>query len=114
MTFILATIVILFGTALFYFTVGNILLAIFFTIPLTNKLDKNNLLKSNNYIVRSYIISVFFQFIILFGVTFVFYMFFKDSVFISLMIGYSFGLLAILTKINSFKLTIKVFFFAFL
>lgn len=108
MTFVLATIVILFGIAVFSFTVSNILLVIFFAIPLTNKLTNKSLLKSNN-IIRKYIITLFVQLLILLIVTFVFYVYFRDSAFISLLIGYAFGFMGIIARINSFKFNIHNF-----
>lgn len=105
MTFIIATLVIILGVIIFSFTISNIILITFFAIPFTQKLGKINLLKSNNHIIRSYIIKLFIQIIILFATTIVFYIYFWDGAFISLMIGYAFGIIGVITKIKEFSLS---------
>lgn len=108
MTFIIATIVIILGVIIFSFTVGNIILITFFAIPFTQKLEKISLLK-NNHIIRNYVIKLFIQVTILIAITSFFYIYFLDSVFISLIIGYAFGVMAIITKIKQFSLNMNNF-----
>jgi len=108
MTFIIATIVIILGVIIFSFTISNILLITFFAIPFTKKLEKISLLK-NNHIVRSYLIKLFIQVIIFLATTSFFYIYFLDSAFISLMIGYAFGIVGIIVKIKQFGLSMNNF-----
>lgn len=108
MTFIIATIVIILGVIIFSFTISNILLITFFAIPFTQKLEKISLLR-NNHIIRSYVIKLFIQIIILIVITSFFYIYFLDSVFISLIVGYTFGAIGILTKIKQFGLNMNNF-----
>ncbi len=108
MTFIIATIVIILGVIIFSFTISNILLITFFAIPFTQKLEKISLLK-NNHIIRNYVVELFIQVIILITVTSFFYIYFWDSAFISLMIGYAFGVMAVITKIKQFGLNLNNF-----
>lgn len=108
MTFIIATIVIILGVIIFSFTISNIILITFFAIPLTKKLEKISLLK-NNHIIRSYVIKLFIQVIILLAITSFFYIYFLDGAFISLMIGYAFGTIGIITKIKKFSLNMNNF-----
>lgn len=108
MTFVIATIVIILGVVIFSFTMSNIILITFFAIPFTKKLEKIVLLK-NNHIIRSYVIKLFIQVIILLAITSFFYIYFFDSVFISLMIGYAFGVVVIITKIKQFGLNMNNF-----
>lgn len=108
MTFVIATIVIVLGVIIFSFTVSNIILITFLAIPFTQKLEKISLLK-NNHIIRSYVIKLFIQVIILLATTSFFYIYFFDSVFVSLMIGYAFGVVGIITKIRQFSLNMNNF-----
>lgn len=108
MTFIIAIIVIILGVIIFSFTISNIILITFFAIPLTKKLEKISLLK-NNHIIRGYVIKLFIQVIILLATTSFFYIYFLDSVFISLIIGYAFGVMAIITKIKQFSINMNNF-----
>ncbi len=108
MTFIIATIVIILGVIIFSFTIGNIILITFFAIPFTQKLEKISLLK-NNHIIRSYVIKLFIQVIILLATTSFFYIYFLDGAFISLMVGYAFGVMGIITKIGQFGLNMNNF-----
>ncbi|MFA5387429.1 MAG: hypothetical protein WC322_03460 [Candidatus Paceibacterota bacterium] len=108
MTFIIATIVIILGVIISSFTISNIALIIFFAIPFTRKLEKIYLLKSN-HIIRNYVIKLFIQLIILFMTTIFFYINFLNGAFISLMIGYAFGVLSIITKIKEFGLNANNF-----
>jgi len=108
MTFIIATIVIFLGVIVFSFTISNTILILFFAIPFTKKLEKVSLLKSNN-IIASYIVALFIQIFIFSVVTIIFYIYFIDSYFISLMVGYAFGLLGIITKIKQFGLNMNNF-----
>lgn len=108
MTFVIATLVIILGVIVFSFTVSNIILIAFFAIPFTQKLEKNNLLK-HNQIIRDYIIKLFIQVVILFAITLLFYTYFLDGAFISLMIGYAFGFVSIITKIKEFSLNMNNF-----
>lgn len=108
MTFIIATIVIILGVIIFSFTISSIILITFFAIPLTKKLEKISLLK-NNHIIRSYVIKLFIQVIILLATTSFFYIYFLDGAFISLMIGYAFGTIGIITKIKQFGLNMNNF-----
>ncbi len=103
MTFVIATIVIVFGIIIFSFTISNVTLIVFFAIPFTQRLEKISLLKSN-HIIRNYIIKLFIHIIILLAVTLIFYIYFLDSAFISLMIGYVFGFVGVITKIRQFGL----------
>ena len=104
MTFIIAIIIFFLGLIIFSFTGSNIILILFFGIPFTKKLEKIDLLKSNNPIISRYIVSLFIQIIILFVSATILYIFFPDSYFISLMVGYIFGLFGIISKINQFGL----------
>lgn len=108
MTFIISVVIFIFGVLVFSFTVGNILLILFFGIPFTKKLEKCSLLKTNK-IVRHYIISLFIQFIILFVITILFYIYFQNSYFISLVVGYIFGLFGIIGNGNKFGLNLDNF-----
>lgn len=108
MTFIIATIVIILGVIIFSFTISNILLITFFAIPFTQKLEKISLLK-NNHIIRNYVVKLFIQVIILIAVTSFFYIYFLDGAFISLVIGYAFGVMAVITKIKQFGLNLNNF-----
>lgn len=108
MTFIIATLVIVLGVIIFSFTVSNIILITFFAIPFTQKLEQISLLK-NNHIIRSYVIKLFVQVIILLAITSLFYIYFLDGAFISLMIGYAFGVVGIITKIRQFGLNMNNF-----
>ena len=108
MTFVIATVVIILGVVIFSFTISNIILITFFAIPFTKKLEKISLLK-NNHIIRSYIIKLFIQVIILLATTSLFYIYFLDGAFISLMIGYAFGVVGIITKIKQFGLNMNNF-----
>lgn len=108
MNFIIGIVVFILGLIIFSFTVGNILLILLFGIPFTKKLEKVNLLRHNN-IITSYFISLVIQVIVLFTITVIFYIFFLDNVFISLMIGYMFGLFGIIGKRKEFGLNINNF-----
>ncbi|PJC34131.1 hypothetical protein CO051_00385 [Candidatus Roizmanbacteria bacterium CG_4_9_14_0_2_um_filter_39_13] len=108
MTFVIATLVIILGVIIFSFTVSNIILITFFAIPFTKKLEKISLLKTN-YIVSSYIIKLIIQIFILFATTTIFYIYFLNGTFISLMIGYAFGAIGIITKIKQFSLNMNNF-----
>jgi|SRR3989339_261144 len=109
MTLVIATIVIILGVIIFSFTISNVILIIFFAIPFTKKLEKINLLKPNNHIIRSYVMKLFIQVIILFAITISFYIYFLDGTFISLMIGYVLGFMGIITKIKEFRLNMNNF-----
>ncbi len=108
MTFVIATVVIILGVVIFSFTIINIILITFFAIPFTQKLEQISLLK-NNHIIRSYVIKLFIQAIILLAATLLFYIYFLDGAFISLMIGYAFGVVGIITKIRQFGLNMNNF-----
>ena len=108
MTFIIATIVIFLGIIVFSFTISNIILILFFAIPFTKKLERTGLLKKNN-ITSSYIIALFVQVLIFFGVTTIFYAHSPYGYFISLMIGYVLGTISIITKLKEFGLNMNNF-----
>jgi len=108
MTFVIATVVIILGVVIFLFTISNIILITFFAIPFTQKLEQIFLLK-NNHIIRSYIIKLFIQVTIILAITSLFYIYFLDGAFISLMIGYALGVVGIITKIRQFGLNMNNF-----
>jgi hypothetical protein len=108
MTWILATITSIFGLLIFSMIVSNIILIIFFAIPLTAKLNKACLIKTNN-ITASYCVALIIQICVLSFVTFIFIKVIKDEYYISLFVGYGLGLLGIITKISSFSLNIMNF-----
>lgn len=108
MTYIISTLIIILGLIVFSFTIGNIILIIFFAIPLTKKLEKVNILKKNN-IIPSYIVALIIQIIIFTVTTSVFYIYLFDTYFIGLMIGYGIALLTIITKIKQFGLNLNNF-----
>lgn len=58
MDFIVSMIVATIGMFIFSFTGLVVLIILFFGIPATNKLNKLNLLKKNNGIIKRYIISI--------------------------------------------------------
>ncbi|TRZ65076.1 MAG: hypothetical protein D4Q79_00045 [Spirochaetia bacterium] len=109
MTFIIATIVIIIGVIIFSFTISNSILIIFFAIPFTKKLENISLLKSGNHIIRSYIIKLFIQIAIFFATTIFFYIYFLNDAFVSLMVGYAFGVIGIIIKIKEFSLNMNNF-----
>lgn len=109
MTFIIAIITIILGLMLFSFAVGNIVLVIAFAIPLTRKLERAHMLKSNNYIVRSYLVSLSIVTVTILAITAVSYLYLPDGPFISLMVGYGLGLVGIITKIKEFGLNMNNF-----
>ncbi|GEM_PF-1250169 len=109
MNFLIATLVIIFGLTIFSFIIGNTLLIVFFAIPFTKKLEKLSLLKSNNHIVDSYLIALFIQIIIILSVTFIFYLSYFNSTFISLMIGYILGIIGVISNIKKFGLNMNNF-----
>lgn len=105
MTFLIATIVILLGVTVFSFTISSILLITFFGIPVTYKMKKMYIIE-NLSPIRTYSISLVIQIIILLAVTLVFYVFFRDSFFISLLVGYGFGTIGILSKLGSMGMNV--------
>jgi len=109
MTFIIASVVVALSTIFFSFTVSNIILILFFAIPFTNKLEHTSLLKPNKHIVASYILALFFQLIITSVVVALFYVFFADSYFISLLVGFTFATIGTVTNISRFGLSFDNF-----
>jgi len=91
---------------IFSFTVANSVIILRFAIPVTKKLNQNNLLKPNNNILHRYKSNLAIQLLILFAVTLIFYIFFLDSYFISLMVGYAFACISLLGKYKDLGLTI--------
>jgi hypothetical protein len=108
MTFIIATFVIIIGGSVFSFTVSNMILLIFFSIPFTIKLNNACLLKANR-LIYSHILAILFQLIIFTIVTFVFYFFYRDGYFMSLLVGYFFGFIGVLTSLKKFGLNMNNF-----
>ena len=100
--------VILLGIIVFSITVSNIFLILFFAIPFTKKLNKVSLLKHNT-IIYSYLVALILQIVILSVMTLIFYIFFFDGPFISLMIGYGFGMLGIVVNFKKFGLNLNNF-----
>ncbi|MFA6407842.1 MAG: hypothetical protein WCV80_04065 [Candidatus Paceibacterota bacterium] len=109
MIFVIATVVIFFGVIIFSFVASNIILILFFAIPFTKKLEGKNLLKPNNHIIRNYIVTLFIQLVVFFVITTPFYIYFLDSAFISLVVGYMFGMVGIIIKIKEFGLNLNNF-----
>jgi hypothetical protein len=98
----------MFGLIVFSITVSNILIIFFFAIPFTKKLNKHHHLK-NNHIVNDYLVTVFIYVIILFSTTLLFYVYFFNTAFISLIIGYGFGVIGIIVTLNKHGLSFENF-----
>jgi hypothetical protein len=107
MIFIIATIVIVLGIIIFSNTISNIIIITFFAIPFTRKLEKYFLLEGGR-IINKYIIIIFVQISLFATVTLLFYTFF-DGAFISLVIGYVFGLIAVITESRQLGLNMNNF-----
>ncbi|MFC1615778.1 hypothetical protein ACFL21_01445 [Patescibacteria group bacterium] len=108
MTYIITAVVIFLGIVVFSFVISNIILILFFAIPITKKLERISLLKNNN-IISSYIVALLIEIIIFSVVTIIFYIYFTDSYFISLLVGFGFGLIGIITQIKKFGLNMNNF-----
>lgn len=108
MTNLIILVVSILGMIIFTTTVTNIILIIIFAIPFTKKLEKAGLIKRSK-INRNYFIMFFVLIIILLSTTLIFYTFFLDSYFISLIGGYILGMIGIITTIKKFGLNINNF-----
>lgn len=69
------------------FSMGNILLLLFFSIPFTNKLDKNGIVTNKKAIIQTNIIGIIVQLIIFLLISFAIYHFVNEY-----FIGYCVGM----------------------
>lgn len=102
MTWLISIIIFILGLLVFTFTISNIILILFFAIPTTKKIKM--LFDNHKVVIKSYIVTLIIQILIIVLITFIFYKFFTDTYFISLIAGYIFAFFGILFGFNKFKL----------
>lgn len=105
MNIILAWLVAGLGVIIFLFPISNIILLLSLTIPWTKKLNNSGAFTKEGYIAAKtqYRLSLALQIFLFAAVTTAFFIFFRYSVFISLLVGYLLGLFTIIIKRKSFN-----------